>query len=131
MSGDDHAPPVAGILGGPPVVVVSSTLPDVDTARSVARRLVESELAACAQVGAAVWSVYRWEGAVDEADEVELVCKTSEAALEACVAALVAAHPYDLPQVVVTLAGATVRYADWVRSGTGGAAAGGADGTGA
>jgi periplasmic divalent cation tolerance protein len=47
-----------------------------------------------------VASTYRWNGAVETADEVLLVIKTTADRLEAMQARLVAEHPYDVPEVV-------------------------------
>ena len=101
------------------IVVITTTFPGADAARACAETLVAARLAACAQVEGPVVSVYRWEGAVERADEWRLLCKTSRAAGEACRAALVAAHPYRLPQVTWAEMHATADYAAWVERSTG------------
>ena len=58
------------------VVVLLVTAPDAETGRRIARALVEERLAACVNVLPGVHSIYRWKGAVEEADEVMLVVKT-------------------------------------------------------
>lgn len=76
--------------------------------------LVESRLAACVQVEGPIMSTYSWEGAVERADEWRCVCKTTQAACEACVVAILAGHPYETPQVVAVSVEASPAYAAWV-----------------
>lgn len=68
-------------------------------ADALAGVLVERRLAACVSILPGLRSVYRWQGAVERADEALLIAKTSRAhypALEACVREL---HPYELPEI--------------------------------
>ena len=80
--------------------LVLSTAPDRASAERIARSLVESRLAACVNLVPGIRSVYRWEGEVEEADEVLLVAKTTAARLEELERALVGLHPYDVPECV-------------------------------
>lgn len=102
------------------IVVISTTFPDAAAANACAERLVESGHAACAQVEGPVTTVYRWEGRVERGEEWRLVCKTSRAAGAACRKTLLAAHPYDLPQLVWQECRASAGYAAWVERSTGG-----------
>lgn len=81
--------------------LVLSTTADLDSARGLARTLVEERLAACCNLVGGLTSVYRWQGAVEEAAEVLLVIKTSAARLAALEARLAELHPYDVPELVV------------------------------
>jgi periplasmic divalent cation tolerance protein len=95
------------------------TAPDADTARRVARALVEERLAACVNVVPGVRSIYRWEGAVHEDAELLLVAKTSQDRLAALAERLAVLHPYALPELVaITPSGGSARYLDWVRAET-------------
>jgi periplasmic divalent cation tolerance protein len=76
---------------------------------------VAAGLAACVQIDGPVHSTYRWRGAVETAVEWRCTCKTTPARAEACVAAIVAGHPYATPEVLVRQATATPAYAAWVR----------------
>lgn len=108
MSATEHA---AG-----PVRVVTATCPDRETALVIADDLVARHLAACAQVGGPITSVYRWEGRVERDDEWLLTVKTDVAAVELVVGSIVGSHPYDVPEVLVTTVdGGHRAYLDWVR----------------
>lgn len=91
------------------------TCPDADTARRIADALVGERLAACVNVLPGIASTYRWQGAVERADEVLLVAKTMHDRLEALTARVVSLHPYELPEVVaVELAGGLPAYLAWI-----------------
>lgn len=76
------------------------TCPDAGTAARLARTLVSERLAACVNVVGGVASTYRWNGAVETADEVLLVIKTTAERFDAMQARLVAEHPYEVPEVL-------------------------------
>ncbi len=80
---------------------------------------VEARLAACVNVLPPMRSVYRWQGAVEQADEVLLLAKTPAERLPALIEQLRALHPYELPEIVAVEAGAGLpAYLDWVADAT-------------
>jgi len=96
------------------VVIVSG--PDLDTLRALARTLVDERLIACANLLDPVTSVYRWQGAIEEAAECVALLKTTTARLEALQTRVLELHPYHVPELVVLpVAGGSERYLDWVR----------------
>ena len=101
-----------------PLLLVQTTLPSEPAAAAMADAFVENRLAACVQASP-VRSTYRWEGAVERADEVRLDIKTTPAALDALLARLRADHPYDEPEVLVFEARASGGYAAWAAAATG------------
>ena len=97
------------------VLLCLCTCPDRDSARRIADALVTEQLAACVNVLPGMQSVYRWEGAIERADEVLLLIKTVQERLEALQARIVALHPAELPEVVaIDVAGGLTTYLDWV-----------------
>ncbi len=94
--------------------LVVSNVPDEALASSIANALVGERLAACVNVLGRCRSVYRWQGAVETADEITLLVKTTRERHEECVRRLAALHPYDVPEIV-TLAPEHVwpAYARW------------------
>lgn len=100
--------------GTPRISEIRTTLGDRAAAEGIARRLVEERLAACVQIDGGIDSVYRWNDAVETAAEWRLTVKTSLARTSDCVAAVVAQHPYEVPEVLVTDVVASRAYADWV-----------------
>jgi periplasmic divalent cation tolerance protein len=81
-------------------VVALSTAGTAEDAERIARALVERGLAACVNVVPGVVSVYRWKGEVCRTEELLLIVKTRTERLGALREALVALHPYELPELV-------------------------------
>ncbi len=101
------------------VLLVMSNLPDRASARSLARALVDARLAACVNVLPGVESVYRWQGAVEQAEEVTLLVKTTRRQYAQLQQAIIAAHPYDLPEVIaLPIADGHPAYLHWVAAET-------------
>jgi len=97
------------------VVIVLTTWPADRDPAVLARQLVGERLAACVSAQAPMTSIYRWEGAVQEESERQLVIKTSAARLEALQTRLHELHPYQVPEfIVVPAAGASPKYAQWL-----------------
>ena len=102
-----------------PIHLVFCSCPDPDTAQRLATTLVQERLAACVSVLPAMVSVYRWQGAVERADEVLLLIKTSRDRYPALEARLRALHPYELPALVaVESAAGLPAYLQWVVAST-------------
>jgi periplasmic divalent cation tolerance protein len=96
-------------------LVVLTNLPDREAALKLARALVERRLAACVNVLSDCTSVYRWKGAVEEAQEVPVMIKARGARYEELEAAIRRLHPYELPEIVaVPVVRGFSDYHDWV-----------------
>ena len=97
------------------VLLVLTTTPDVDVARSLAEGVVEQKLAACCTILPKGESVYRWEEKVVRESEVILLLKTTAQRYAALESYLVDHHPYDVPEVLVfEAAGGLPSYLGWV-----------------
>lgn len=102
------------------VRVALCTFPDRDTAAALARTLVEERLAACVNLLPGARSIYRWQGEVEQAEEVVGIIKTTAAGLPALMERLRTLHPYDCPELIVLDAVAGLpAYLDWVRASCG------------
>ena len=101
------------------IVTVYATFPSEAEARRIGRTLVEERLAACANVLGPCRSVYRWQGSVEEAEEVAALFKTRKGQAQALIARLGELHSYEVPAAVVwPISDALAPYADWVHSET-------------
>lgn len=102
-----------------PVVIAFCTCPDTGSAARIAAALVEERLAACVNRLPGVASTYRWQGRIEQADEVLLLIKTTADCLPALRQRLPQLHPYELPElVVVEAAGGLPAYLAWVAAET-------------
>jgi periplasmic divalent cation tolerance protein len=95
---------------------VLTTWPADRGVSELAATLVGERLAACVNVLAPMTSHYRWEGAIEQAQEVPLVIKTTAEQVPALEARLRGLHPYVVPEFVVLDAAASDAYGAWVRA---------------
>lgn len=97
------------------VLLVFTTLPDEASAGTLARLLVERQVAACVSKLPSVLSCYRWQGQVEEADEILLLIKTTQVRYAALEAMILEHHPYELPEIVaVPVVAGLPGYLNWV-----------------
>ena len=85
-------------------------------AETIARALVEEQLAACVNILSPIRSLYRWEGKVADAREWLLLLKTRAERFAAVEAKVKALHSYQVPEVIALpiVAGAE-GYMRWLR----------------
>ena len=100
-------------------VVVLVTAGSADEAARIGRALVEARLAACANVVGPIRSIYRWQGAVEDAAEHLLLLKARGADLDALEAEVRALHSYDVPEVLaLPVRGGSAAYLAWLAQST-------------
>jgi periplasmic divalent cation tolerance protein len=96
-------------------LLVLTNLPDRAAAERIADTLIEGRLAACVNILAPCRSVYRWKGAVQHDEEHPMLIKTTAGRYAALEAAIRAAHPYELPEIVaVPIERGLPGYLAWV-----------------
>jgi periplasmic divalent cation tolerance protein len=96
------------------------TCPDSDCAERIAQACVQERLAACANVGGGIVSIYNWKGATERANEIPLSLKTRAALFGRLSARVKALHPYETPCIVaMALADVETDYAGWLEAETG------------
>lgn len=81
-------------------LLVLTTLGSVTDARSLVRSLVEDRLVACGTLVPGASSIYRWEGALLEENEVVVLLKTDASKWKALSAAVKERHPYQVPELL-------------------------------
>ena len=97
------------------IVTVYAVFGSAAEARSIARTAVEERLAACANILAPCRSVYRWQGSIEEDEEVPALFKTRADTADALIARISELHSYDVPAAVVwPIERALPAYVDWV-----------------
>lgn len=97
----------------PLVVLVTASSPE--EAARVARALVDEQLAACVNIVPGLRSIYRWQGGVEDAEEVLLIIKTGRHLLAALTERVHALHSYTVPEVVaLPIIGGAAPYLEWL-----------------
>ena len=82
-------------------VLVYTTWPSAADAEAAGRALVERRLAACVNILPGMISLYRWEGAVERAEEAVMLIKTRASLTDAVFDAVKELHSYDTPAITV------------------------------
>lgn len=100
------------------VCVVLTTAPNDADAERIARGLIETRQAACVNLVPGVRSFYRWQGAIEDEREVQLVIKTTQGRIESLKTWLLEHHPYDVPEFLVLVAGGSDDYLRFVHEAT-------------
>jgi periplasmic divalent cation tolerance protein len=102
------------------VVSVYAVFASAEEAESIGRQAIEERLAACINILPPVRSIYHWRGAIETADEVAAVLKTTDSLADSLITRIAALHSYELPCIVTwpvdKLIGA---YAEWVEGSVG------------
>jgi periplasmic divalent cation tolerance protein len=97
-------------------IVVLITTPSQETARTIARLLLEKKLAACASILSSVNSLYTWKGEIHDDQEALMLVKTrTDLFNDEFMQAVKANHPYEVPEMIALpiLAGYQP-YLDWM-----------------
>ena len=96
-------------------VQVMTTVGSEQEAELIASSLVEAKLAACVQIGGPVRSRYRWQGAIEAAEEWQCLVKTTTGAYPQVEAAIRAMHSYDEPEITATpIVAGSAGYLAWI-----------------
>ena len=102
------------------VVSVYAIFANAAEATRIGRQMVEERLAACVNVLGSCRSIYRWQGAVETADEVAAIFKTTREMADTLIARIAGLHSYDVPCVVQwPVDKLLVSYAEWVETSVG------------
>ncbi len=96
-------------------IVILTTCESEKEAAEVARHLVEKKLAACVNILPKARSIYRWKGAVEEAQEFVLLIKSRRDLLPALRTALASVHSYEIPELIaLPIVDGSVEYLSWL-----------------
>ncbi len=82
------------------IVSVYAIFADADEAARIGRIAIEKRLAACVNILAPCRSIYRWQGSIEDAEEVPAIFKTPADRAEALIARIAELHSYDVPAAV-------------------------------
>ena len=106
-------------MSGTGICEVVITAADPEWLAEFTRRLVADRLAACGQQVAAIRSIYRWDGAVQDDPEARVALHTRLELVDRIIERADAEHPYDVPCVIaLPVMVANPAYIAWVNAET-------------
>src|SRR3954449_8345317 len=96
-------------------VIVLSTFPNAETARQIARTVVEEQFAACGNLIPEVESIYWWHGTIETSAEVLGMFKTTEESYSRLESRIKELHPYEVPEIIaLPVAKGFPAYLQWI-----------------
>lgn len=100
-------------------LLILTNLPDVARAEKLAHALIDSRAAACVNILAPCRSIYRWRDAVETAEEIPLLIKTTAAQYAKVEEIVCALHPYEVPELIaMPITYGLPAYLEWVATET-------------
>ncbi len=100
-------------------IVVFVTCGSEEEALKIANALVESRLAACANLVAPIRSIYRWEGKIWDEKEWLLIIKTEKHRFEELEKRVKSLHSYSVPEIIsLPIVEGSSAYLNWIRENT-------------
>ncbi len=102
-------------------ILVFITVPSAEVGQDIATLLVDENLAACVNIVSGISSIYCWQEAIQQDDELLLIAKSRSTLFERLATTVKRVHPYDVPEVIALpiLAGSN-EYLAWIDSVTSG-----------
>ena len=95
--------------------IILSTAGSREEAERIAGALIERRLAACVNVVGPIASIYRWQGAVERAEEFLLLIKSTAAQFGAVATAIKELHSYDVPECIeLPITAGSDAYLHWL-----------------
>ena len=101
-------------------IVVLITAPNEEEAAKIARELVANRLAACVNIIGGLRSLYRWQGKIEDEEEVLMVAKTRRELFEGLQKKVKELHSYSVPEIIaLPIVGGSEEYLKWLSEETG------------
>jgi len=99
-------------------ILITTTAPDRDSAKAIAKLLVEKKLAACVQLFP-IESIYTWKNEVCNEDEIMLFIKSKPALFDKIKAAIKENHSYEVPEIIqIPITDGLPDYLKWIDDNT-------------
>lgn len=102
------------------ILLVMTNCPDKTVALTIAKRLLENNLAACVNIMPEMMSLYTWDGKQEVTAEVPLQIKTTAQVYPDLQALICSLHPYQTPEIIaIPVVDGLPAYLHWVHEQTG------------
>jgi periplasmic divalent cation tolerance protein len=95
--------------------LILSTVSSADEARTIARSLVEKQLAACVNIVGPMQSIYRWKDGVEESQEFLLLIKSVADNVSRLRDEVARLNSYEVPEcIVLGIESGLPAYLEWI-----------------
>lgn len=97
------------------IIYIFWTCRDKQEAKKIIHGLLDQRLIACASIFPEVESIYRWEGKIEESQEVKVIFKTALKHFDAVQSYIQKHCSYEVPEILqVDIVQGTPRYLAWI-----------------
>jgi periplasmic divalent cation tolerance protein len=94
---------------------VYMTAKDMEEARSIGDRLVESGLAACINILGSIDSIFMWKGEIQHDTEVAFIAKTKAGKVPELVEMVKSLHSYEVPCIIsLPISDGNPEFINWI-----------------
>ena len=98
-----------------PYIIAMVTTASKEEAETIAQRLLEAKLIACANIIGPVQSRFRWSGKIDKAEEYLILLKSRKDLFEKLSETVKALHSYEVPEILaISVVDGSKAYLDWL-----------------
>ncbi len=102
------------------VIICLVTCPSQEVAGSLAKGIVDRQLAACVNILPGVQSIYRWQGSVCVEQECLMIIKSTSERQDDLKRAILEEHPYEVPEfIALDTLEVSGPYAQWIMDSVG------------
>lgn len=99
----------------PQLSLLYTTFPPEAEITKILKTLLEANLIACANILGPITSLYSWQGALEESQEIAVLFKTTPSKTQAVLDTLGELHPYDTPAILeIPVGQCPPAFAQWV-----------------
>ena len=95
------------------ILLLVTTEKNKKEAKKIAKLLLKQKLASCVSLKD-IFSIYEWEGKIEEVKEAQLTIKSKPELKNALIAFLQKSSSYEVPQIVYKKFNSEKKYANWV-----------------
>ena len=101
-------------------IIVFVTAASEEEAARIGQTIVGERLAACVNIIRSIRSIYRWQGRIEDSQEVLLIIKTKGLLFEDLKKRVKELHSYSVPEIIaLPLVGGDEQYLNWLGEETG------------
>ena len=95
------------------ILLLITTESNKEKAKEIAKLLIKRKLAACVSIKD-IYSIYVWEGKIEEIFEVEITIKSKPKLKNDLIVFLQKKSSYDIPQIIFKKFNSENKYINWV-----------------
>ena len=95
------------------VLILITTESNEKRAKNIAKLLLKKKLAACVSLKE-IYSIYEWEGEIQEVSEVEIIIKSKPKLKKILIAFLKKMTSYEVSQIIYKNFNSEKQYMNWV-----------------